>query len=165
MSAIDITVAQQGYMEYAMEPIPAGAAGVLTEGMMEAIAEWYSRNLSENVTRGMSDNARKCVSNGSPIYGYRRGPDGRYILQPEEAAAVRSVFLRYGQGFSAACIAAFAFILLMPQNADENLAIAYIDGKELADQTLAMQMGQEALAEIFSNGNQEQQLTELFNEP
>ena len=53
----------------------------------------------------------------------------------------------------------------MPQKADENLAIAYIDGKELADQTLAMQMGQEALAEIFSNGNQEQQLTELFNEP
>ena len=66
---------------------------------------------------------------------------------------------------AAACIAAFAFILLMPQKADENLAIAYIDGKELADQTLAMQMGQEALAEIFSNGNQEQQLTELFNEP
>ena len=66
---------------------------------------------------------------------------------------------------AAACITAFAFILLMPQNADENLAIAYIDGKELADQTLAMQMGQEALAEIFSNGNQEQQLTELFNEP
>lgn len=66
---------------------------------------------------------------------------------------------------AAACIAAFSFILLMPQNADENLAIAYIDGKELADQTLAMQMGQEALAEIFSNGNQEQQLTELFNEP
>lgn len=66
---------------------------------------------------------------------------------------------------AAACIAAFAFILLMPQNADENLAIAYIDGKELADQTLAMQMGQEALTEIFSNGNQEQQLTELFNEP
>ena len=66
---------------------------------------------------------------------------------------------------AAACIAAFAFILLMPQKADENLAIAYIDGKELADQTLAMQMGEEALAEIFSNGNQEQQLTELFNEP
>ena len=66
---------------------------------------------------------------------------------------------------AAACIAAFAFILLMPQKADENLAVAYIDGQELTDQTLAMQMGQEALTEIFSNGNQEQQLTELFNEP
>ena len=91
---------------YAMEPIPAGAAGVLTEGMLEAIAEWYSRNLSENVTRGHRDNAAKCISNGCPIYGYRRGPDGRYILQQEEAAVVRSVFSRYGQGFSAATIAA-----------------------------------------------------------
>lgn len=91
---------------YAMEPIPAGAAGVLTEGMLEAIAEWYSRNLSENVTRGHRDNAMKCISNGCPIYGYRRGPDGHYILQPEEAAAVRSIFVRYGQGFSAATIAA-----------------------------------------------------------
>lgn len=66
---------------------------------------------------------------------------------------------------AAACIAAIAFILLMPPKSDENLAIAYIDGKELADQTLAMQMGQEALTEIFSNGNQEQQLSELFNTP
>ena len=91
---------------YAMEPIPAGAAGVLTEGMLEAIAEWYSRNLSENVTRGHRDNAMKCISNGCPIFGYRRGPDGRYILQREEAAAVRSIFTRYAQGFSAAAIAA-----------------------------------------------------------
>lgn len=91
---------------YAMEPIPAGAAGVLTEGMLEAIAEWYSRNLSENVTRGHRDNAAKCISNGCPIYGYRRGPDGHYILQQEEAAVVRSVFARYVQGFSAAAIAA-----------------------------------------------------------
>ena len=30
---------------YVMEPIPDGAAGVLTEGMLEAIAEWYSRNI------------------------------------------------------------------------------------------------------------------------
>lgn len=91
---------------YAMEPIPAGAAGVLTEGMLEAIAEWYSRNLSENVLRGLRDNAEKCLSNGCSIFGYRRGPDGHYIVQPEEAAAVRSVFARYAQGFSAATIAA-----------------------------------------------------------
>lgn len=91
---------------YAMEPIPSGAAGVLTEGMLEAIAEWYSRNLSENVTRGMNDNAAKCLHNGCRIYGYQRGPDGRLVVIPDEAAAVRSIFVRYGQGFSAAMIAA-----------------------------------------------------------
>ena len=44
-------LADQGVsVVYAMEPIPDGAAGALTEGMLEAIAEWYSRNLSENIT-------------------------------------------------------------------------------------------------------------------
>ena len=44
---------------YAMEPIPDGAAGVLTEGMLESLAEWYSRNISENTKRGQRDNAIK----------------------------------------------------------------------------------------------------------
>ena len=48
---------------------------------------------------------------------------------------------------------------------EENMAIAYVDGKMLNNEVQAMQMGQEALQEIFSNGNQEQQLSELFNEP
>ena len=90
---------------YVMERIPDGAAGVLTEGMLEALAEWYSRNLSENVTRGMRDNAAKCISNGCPIFGYRRGPDGHYTIHQEEATAVRSIFARYTQGYSAATIA------------------------------------------------------------
>ena len=52
---------------YAMEPIPEGSAGVLLEGMLEATAEWYSRQLSENVTRGMTDNANKCLYNGTRV--------------------------------------------------------------------------------------------------
>lgn len=89
---------------YAMEPIPEGSAGVLLEGMLEATAEWYSRQLSENVTRGMTDNAYKCLYNGTRILGYTRGPDGRYALQPEEAATVRHIFDLYRSGFSAARI-------------------------------------------------------------
>ena len=89
---------------YAMEPIPEGSAGVLLEGMLEATAEWYSRQLSENVTRGMTDNAYKCLYNGTKILGYRRGPDGRYALHPEEAAVVRNIFDLYSSGLSAARI-------------------------------------------------------------
>ena len=44
------------------------------------------------------------------------------------------------------------------------MAIAYVDGKTLNNEAMAMQMGQEALQEIFSNGNEEEQLTDLFNE-
>ena len=94
-------LADQGVkVVYAMEPIPDGAAGVLTEGMLEAIAEWYSRNLSENTKRGKHDNATKCLSNGNPIFGYRTGPDGHYIIDEAQAAIVRRVFTLYSQGYS-----------------------------------------------------------------
>ena len=89
---------------YAMEPIPDGSAGVLLEGMLEATAEWYSRQLSENVTRGMTDNAYKCLYNGTRILGYTRGSDGRYAIQPEEATIVREIFRMYSSGYSAARI-------------------------------------------------------------
>ncbi|MDE7166686.1 MAG: hypothetical protein K2O17_06625 [Bacteroidaceae bacterium] len=66
---------------------------------------------------------------------------------------------------AAACIAAFVCILLMSPERVENTAVAYIDGKMVDDKQTAMQMGLEALQEIFSNGSQEeQQLSELFNE-
>ncbi len=89
---------------YAMEPIPEGSAGVLLEGMLEATAEWYSRQLSENVTRGMHDNAQRCLYNGTRILGYKRGPDDHYAVNPEEAAVVRRIFDLYRAGFSAARI-------------------------------------------------------------
>lgn len=90
---------------YAMEPIPEGSAGVLLEGMLEATAEWYSRQLSENVLRGMHDNARRCLYNGTRIYGYSADPDGHYVINPVEAAVVRDIFRLYRSGYSAAMIA------------------------------------------------------------
>lgn len=90
---------------YVMEPIPEGAAGVLTEGMLEAIAEWYSRNLSENVRRGMNDNARKCLYNGTTVYGYDGIRNQRYQINEEQAAVVRQIFQLYIDGNSLAQIA------------------------------------------------------------
>ncbi|MBQ9212071.1 MAG: recombinase family protein [Clostridia bacterium] len=90
---------------YAMEPIPTGAAGVLTEGMLESIAEWYSRNLSENVIRGMRDNALKGLYNGAHILGYRPGPDRKYEIDPAESAIVRQIYKKYIAGHSAGSIA------------------------------------------------------------
>ena len=91
---------------YAMEPIPEGSAGVLLEGMLEATAEWYSRQLSENVTRGMTDNAMKCLFNGTKVLGYTRGPDGHYAIDPDGASIVRYIFDKYVSGVSAVRICA-----------------------------------------------------------
>ena len=90
---------------YAMEPIPDGAAGCLTEGMLEAIAEWYSRNLSENTKRGQNDNSMKCITNGQTPYGYAVGPDKHFIISEPEAAIVRRVFDYYSKGNSYTAIA------------------------------------------------------------
>ena len=89
---------------YVMEPIPEGAAGVLTEGMLEAIAEWYSRNLAENVKRGLSDNASKCLYNGTTVYGYNGIRNQRYQINEEQAAVVRQIFHLYIDGYSMAQI-------------------------------------------------------------
>ena len=83
---------------YAMEPIPDGAAGCLTEGMLEAIAEWYSRNLSENVKRGKTDNAVKCLANNNGAYGYRLSADKHFVVQEDEASVVRKIFSLYEKG-------------------------------------------------------------------
>ena len=93
------------HVVYVMEPIPDGAAGVLTEGMLEAIAQWYSENLSENVRRGMNDNAVKCLYNGTHIFGYSCGSDQRYVINEPEARVVRQIFRLYTDGYSMAEIA------------------------------------------------------------
>jgi len=89
---------------YAMEPIPEGAAGVLTEGMLESLAEWYSRNISENTKRGQRDNAVKGLYNGHAAYGYRKSADNRFEIYEPEAAIVRRIFDLYAQGNSFAYI-------------------------------------------------------------
>ena len=63
----------------------------------------------------------------------------------------------------AACIAVLAVVFLTPPKGDENMAIAYVDGRMIKNDEQAMQIGQEALQEIFNNGDGEQQLTDLFN--
>ena len=75
-----------------------GPDGILLESMLEGLAEYYSANLSENVRRGLAGNAMKCRHNGIRVFGYDHGPDGRYVVNEAEAAAVRRVFAMYQQG-------------------------------------------------------------------
>ena len=82
----------------ATEPISDEPAGILMESMLEGWAEYYSRELSAKVRRGHADNAKKCMTNGALPLGYRRGPDGKYEIVPEEAAIVREIFHRVAAG-------------------------------------------------------------------
>ena len=83
----------------AKENIADDPSGILVEGVLESMAEYYSAELSQKIHRGMEINAEKCLSNGSnPGLGFKVGPDRRFYVDPDEAAIVREIFERYAAG-------------------------------------------------------------------
>ena len=82
----------------AMENISDDPTGILMESVLEGLAEYYSKELSRKIRRGMDDNARKCMAVGPLSLGYVRCPDGRYAIEPNEAEIVKEVFARIADG-------------------------------------------------------------------
>lgn len=74
-----------------------GPIGALIEGIMESVAEWYSRNLASEVAKGRKEKHQQGYHNNKAPFGYRR--DGKNILiDPHEAAGVLMAFEHYATG-------------------------------------------------------------------
>ncbi|MBM3301530.1 MAG: recombinase family protein, partial [Deltaproteobacteria bacterium] len=75
------------------EPVEDTPSGRLLEGIIEVIDEFYSANLSQDVTRGMRETAsRGFYPGGPPPYGYKRvkvqdGAVQRVKLEPDPVTA------------------------------------------------------------------------------
>ena len=83
----------------AKENIADDASGLLVEGVLESMAEYYSVELSQKIHRGMAINAEKCLSNGSnPGLGFKVDAERRFYVDEEEAAVVREIYERYASG-------------------------------------------------------------------
>ena len=82
------------------EFIPDGSAGVITQGMIETVAEYFSAKLSEDVTRGMNKAAQHCQITGGAPLGYRPGPNKRWQIDPVGAELVKRCFEWYDSGKS-----------------------------------------------------------------
>lgn len=81
------------------------ASGILVEGVLESMAEYYSVELSQKIHRGMQINAQKCLSNGSnPGLGYKVDSERRFYVDEDEAKIVREIFHRYASGETVADI-------------------------------------------------------------
>lgn len=82
------------------ENIPTeGPEGVLIEGLMEAMAEYYSRQLSQNIQRGMDYNAQHALYNGHKLFGYDVDRSTKkYIPDPNTAPFVQWAFREYASG-------------------------------------------------------------------
>ncbi len=89
----------------ARENISEDASGILVEGVLESMAEYYSAELSQKIRRGMNINAEKCLSNGSnPGLGYTVDEERRFHIDPKTAPIVREIFERYASGETVADI-------------------------------------------------------------
>ena len=79
---------------YAKEEFGNTAAGRFALRTMMNVNQFYSENMAEDIRRGMRDNAENCKVNGAIPLGYVKGSDGRYAIEPSEAAIVREIYKR-----------------------------------------------------------------------
>lgn len=89
-----------------MENITDSPEGIILEGLLESMAEYYSANLSENVKRGQRESVSKGRFLGSrPPYGYRV-QDHHLVAHDHEAPIAKEIFRRYAAGEPLTAIAA-----------------------------------------------------------
>ncbi len=90
----------------ARENITDDASGILVEGVLESMAEYFSAELSQKIRRGMDINAQKCLSIGSSVgLGFKVDKQSReFFVDQDEAETVREIFERYASGTSVADI-------------------------------------------------------------
>lgn len=89
---------------YAKEEFGNTAAGRFALRTMMNVNQFYSENMAEDIRRGMRDNAAACKVNGAIPLGYVKGSDGKYAIEPSEAAVVQEIYERVLAGESFADI-------------------------------------------------------------
>ena len=90
-----------------MENISNNAEGILVESLLEGMAEYYSAELAEKVSRGMRESAFKHKSTGPLPYGYRADKEKNIIIDEERAAVVRKIYEMYLSGHTSKGITDF----------------------------------------------------------
>lgn len=92
-------------MEYADQHIDSSPEGGMMEAMLVGMAEYYSKNLARETLKGLKENAYQSKFNGGvPPLGYDVDKDNKYIINEQEADAVRLIFRLYIEGKGYGCI-------------------------------------------------------------
>ncbi len=88
-----------------MENIQDTPEGIILEGMLESLAEYYSANLSENIRRGLKASVAKgWYCGGSVPLGYKI-QDHKMVPDEKTAPLIPELYRRYADGESLASIA------------------------------------------------------------
>ena len=82
----------------ATEAISEKPEGIILEAVLEGMAEFYSADLSQKITRGMRESALKCHSIGGHVpLGYKI-EDHKLVVDPNTAHIVQEAFQLYANG-------------------------------------------------------------------
>lgn len=91
---------------YAAENIPEGNEGVILESVLEGLAEYYSLDLVQKITRGKKESVQKGKhTGGKPLYGYKITTEKYYEIDETIAPIIRKIFNDYVSGVRAVDIA------------------------------------------------------------
>ena len=84
----------------ATENISDNPEGVILEAVLEGMAEFYSKELSQKINRGMRESALKCQSTGGKIaLGYKL-ENKKLVIDEPRAEIVKEAFKLYANGNS-----------------------------------------------------------------
>lgn len=88
------------YLISVTEQLDDSPESVMLEAVIEGMAEYYSKNLSREVMKGMKENAMKGITcGGTAPLGYNIDPvTKKYVVNPFEAQAVQLIFTRFIDG-------------------------------------------------------------------
>lgn len=87
------------------EQLSGDPTAILIEALLEAMDEYYSINLAQEVRRGMNEKFSRGGVVSIPPFGYKMGK-GRFVPDEENAPFVRMIFQDYLDGMSCRAIAA-----------------------------------------------------------
>lgn len=80
------------------ENISDSPEGIILEGLLESLAEYYSANLSQNIRRGQRESVAKGLYCGGNVpYGYK-SVNGKLVIDEKTAPFVRYIFEQYAAG-------------------------------------------------------------------
>lgn len=92
----------------AKENITDDASGILVEGVLESMAEYYSAELSQKIKRGIAVSASKCKFFGGIVpLGYKIDEQKNYVINEDTAPIVRKMFEMFATGYTYADIARY----------------------------------------------------------
>jgi site-specific DNA recombinase len=84
---------------YVGQQIPDGPEGIILEKLLIGWAEYYSTNLSQEIRKGMKENAIEGKHRGgTPPLGYDVTENGDYVINEKEAEAVKLIFRMVADG-------------------------------------------------------------------